>query len=538
MGTDLTFIGGGWTGYDIPCSACGSGCRAIDRFCSQCGQQDPTGRFGDALLTAPTIITTEEELRHSRSSGIAILEPEPAPDNTIVLPDEDEPREETRPSARVSKEEKKAKRRAAAATLERMLIPGNTFGRRYRIQRFLGAGAMGYVCSAVDDSIDEIVALKILSAPVHDDPDAFERFRNELKLARKIRHRNVVQSFDLGFADGYPYISMEYIDADNLQKHLQRRKVFEEQNALAVLRQVLRGLRAAHDLGIIHRDIKPENILLNKDDMAFITDFGIATTADRVKRREIAGTPDYMAPEQLRCEDVFPATDLYACGILLYRMVTGALPFKATTMHEMIEAQLHQSPLPVAEENVSDATRRLIDWLLQKRVADRPQTVADVLDDVTAALNRGKARSQSQRVTVLIADSDPHALAFTRGVLETDGYRVFATTNAREAVDVAFEQSPSVIVLDTGIRGGFDMVLPDDDTTPGSIPLTGADGLSFLRIIRSDDKLRRVPIVVTSEGQALERAYSESGAAEFLQKPLAPESVTAAVRRAHLSAIG
>ncbi|HVR39117.1 MAG TPA: serine/threonine-protein kinase [Thermoanaerobaculia bacterium] len=537
MGTDLTFIGGGWTGYDIPCSACGSGCRAIDRFCSQCGQPDPTGRFGDDMLTAPTIITHEDEFRAS-VPGLDILTPEPAPDNTIVLAEDDAPREQTRPGLRVSKAERSAKRAAAAATLERMLIPGNVFGRRYRIQRFLGAGAMGYVCSAVDDSIDEVIALKVLSAPVQDDPDAFERFRTELKLARKIRHRNVVQSFDLGFAEGYPYISMEYIDADNLQKHLQRRKVFEEKAALAIVRQVLRGLRAAHDLGIIHRDIKPENILLNKDEMAFITDFGIATTADRVKRREIAGTPDYMAPEQLRCEDVFPATDLYACGILLYRMVTGTLPFKATTMHDMIEAQLHQAPRPIADVEVSDATRTLIDWMLQKRIADRPQSVADVLDDITAALNRGRSRSASQRVTVLVADSDPHTLAFLRGVLETDGYRVFATTNAREAVDVAFEQSPAVIVLDTGIRGGFDMVLPDDDTTPGSVPLSGADGLAFLRIIRSDDKLSRVPIVVTSELAALQKPYSQSGAAEFLQKPLAPESVTAAVRRAHLSVIG
>ena len=160
---------------------------------------------------------------------------------------------------------------------------------------------MGYVCSAIDESIDEVVALKVLSLPIHEDPDAFERFKNELKLARRIRHRNVVQSFDLGFAEGYPFISMEYIDADNLLKHLTRRPNFDEHSALTIMRQVLRGLRAAHDLGIVHRDIKPENILLNKDRMAFITDFGIATSQDLV-RKELAGTPDYMAPEQLRCE--------------------------------------------------------------------------------------------------------------------------------------------------------------------------------------------------------------------------------------------
>ena len=168
--------------------------------------------------------------------------------------------------------------------VETMLAPGTIFARRYRIQRFLGSGAMGYVCCAIDESIDEVVALKVLSLPIHEDPDAYDRFKTELKLARRIRHRNVVQSFDLGFAEGYPFISMEYIDADNLLKHLTRRTTFDEQSALAIMRQVLRGLRAAHDLGIVHRDIKPENILLNKDRMAFITDFGVATSQDIVRK--------------------------------------------------------------------------------------------------------------------------------------------------------------------------------------------------------------------------------------------------------------
>src|SRR3954454_17777448 len=288
---------GSWPGYDLACVQCGSGVRSIDRFCSQCGREDPTGSQ-DEMLLSPTIVVDSpsavvEAPTFVSTSGVI---------ETPGVPDE--PSEKT-----AMKRSKRAEIQAQReAELRGMLVPNAVFGRRYRIQRFLGSGAMGYVCSAIDESIDEVVALKILSAPMQEDPDAFERFKLELKLARKIRHRNVVQSFDLGFADGFPFISMEYIDADNLLRHLGRQETYAELKALAILRQVIRGLRAAHDLGIVHRDIKPENILVNKDAMAFITDFGIATSADLVRRRELAGTPDYMAPEQLRMEQVTPAS--------------------------------------------------------------------------------------------------------------------------------------------------------------------------------------------------------------------------------------
>jgi serine/threonine protein kinase len=509
MGSDLTYHANAWPGYDNPCVACGAACRAIDRFCSQCGHPDPLGPReplrlpfeDDDLATSDTIVSTDpDEMR---------------PDATMLS---------TTGGERTPGRGKRTKE--AQAALERMLVPGGVFGRRYRIQRFLGAGAMGYVCSAVDESIDETVALKVLSAPVQEDPDSYERFKTELKLARKIRHRNVVQTFDLGFAEGYPYISMEYIDADNLMKHLHRRTKFTEPVALAILRQVLRGLRAAHDLGIVHRDIKPENILLNKDGIAFITDFGIATTASHVRKREIAGTPDYMAPEQLRGDDVTPASDLYACGVMLYLMVSGALPFETKSVRRTIQGHLTLPPTPIpADADVSNATRDLIDALLQKNVADRPSSAGAVLDQVDALLSeKKKTRSSSNRVTVLVADHDPHSVAFLRSVLETDGYRVVATNNARDAVDVAFDQTPSVILLDAAIRGGFE---------------GAADGLGILKILGADAKLSAVPVLVMSEEQSssLRDSYTLSGAADFLLKPLAPADVTNAVRRVHVASM-
>src|SRR3954447_3476278 len=341
-------------GYDLACLGCGAGVRPIDRFCSQCGRRDPADRplhNDDPELTSPRLVSGDTGQREKTYP--TFVANEALGEATLIK----SARKKTRPGT---------------MAVEAMLAPGNIFARRYRIQRFLGSGAMGYVCSAIDESIDEVIALKVLSLPIHDDPDAFERFKNELKLARRIRHRNVVQSFDIGFAEGYPYISMEYIDADNLAKHLQRRSHFAENLSLAIMRQVLRGLRAAHDIGIVHRDVKPENILLNKDGIAFITDFGIATTARRVRKREIAGTPDYMAPEQIRGDDVTPSADLYSCGVMLYRMIAGCLPFNYESVHQTIEAHLTKDREPIPDHvEVSDETRGLIDALLRKNPADR-----------------------------------------------------------------------------------------------------------------------------------------------------------------------
>ncbi len=487
--------------YDLTCIACGAACRPIDRFCSQCGRPDPTGRE-DPLLSQSTLVTNAEEVLPT------FVAPSSTQQGTLV-------------------KEGRRKKTHDTHALQRMLTPGSVFGRRYRIQRFLGAGAMGYVCSAVDESIDEVVALKVLSAPIQDDPEAFERFKQELKLARKIRHRNVVQSFDLGFADGVPFISMEYIDADNLMKHLHRRQSFDEPFALTIVRQVLRGLRAAHDLGIVHRDIKPENILLNKDRLAFITDFGIATSAKLV-RKELAGTPDYMAPEQLRMERVTPASDLYSCGVMLYRMVTGAPPFRASNFNEIVQAHLHAKPEPVPESaGISDETRALIDWMLQKDVADRPQDARPVLERIDALLkSQSLSRSGSRRMMVLVIEHEPQTLAFIRGVLESDGYRVLATSNAREGVNLAFQQHPAMMFLDAKIRGGFDLPLESEEHQEI------ADGLEFVRIVRRDEKLERVPIVLMTDKTLshFDRTFEAAGIADVIIKPLDASDILSAAR--------
>jgi CheY-like chemotaxis protein len=489
-------------GYDLACYGCGAAVRAIDRFCSQCGRRDPArqeaAQSDDPVLTSSTVVGHDTEVPDREAASPTLIKSDTG--------------ETTRKST---------------LAVKTMLAPGSVFARRYRIQRFLGSGAMGYVCSAVDESIDEVIALKVLSLPIHEDPDAFERFKNELKLARRIRHRNVVQSFDLGFAEGYPFISMEYIDADNLLKHLTRRSTFDEHTALSIMRLVLRGLRAAHDLGIVHRDIKPENILVNKDRMAFITDFGIATSQDLV-RRELAGTPDYMAPEQLRCEAVVPASDLYSCGVVLYRMLTGALPYRAKSITEVLAAHLNAEPEPIDEShNISAATRELIASMLQKKVTERPLNAREILDHIDDLLKAASmTRSASKRINVLVIEHDPEALAFLTEVLQGEGYRVLATSNAREGVNLAFEQTPAMIFLDARIRGGFDLPAEADGEE------IAADGLGFVRIVQRDERLRPVPIVLMTDDTLLQLdvAFQKAGVSDVMIKPLGRSDVIDAVR--------
>jgi CheY-like chemotaxis protein len=476
----------------------------------------------DILLTSPTLTVDDDD---ANAESATFMSPSATADEE--------------PGTFVISEQGKRKRdrtEQTKAQLAQTLIPGAIFGRRYRIQRFLGSGAMGYVCAATDESIDEVVALKILSVPIHDEPDAFERFKLELKLARRIRHRNVVQSFDLGFADGFPFISMEYIDADNLLKRLAREDSYDEATALAILRQIIRGLRAAHDLGIVHRDIKPENILVNKDKMAFITDFGIATSADLARRRELAGTPDYMAPEQLRMEQVVPATDLYSCGVLLYRMLTGSLPYEATTLAGIMNAHLRVKPNPIPGHlPISTTTRELVAWMLQKKVADRPQDAGAVLEQIDSVLRRATSRSASQRVTVLVIEHDPATLASMKTALEADGYRVLATDNAREGVNLAFEQTPAIIFLDARVRGGFDLAIEEEASAPAfDQNLSGADALGVSRILRADEKLRRVPVVLMTDKTLsnLDRAFHDTGVADVMLKPLSAADVLDAAKRA------
>src|SRR5690242_7099325 len=209
---------------------------------------------------------------------------------------------------------------------------------RYRLVALLGRGGMGEVYRADDLTLDQPVALKFLPDGVAADPARLAQFHNELRIARQVSHKNVCRLYDLGEADGRPFLTMEYVDGEDLASLLRRIGRFPADKAIDIARQLCAGVSAAHERGVIHRDLKPANVMIDGDGNVRITDFGIATAARRsgeARDGDVAGTPQYMAPELLRGSAASVRTDIYALGLILFEVFTGKRAFDAKTIAEL-----------------------------------------------------------------------------------------------------------------------------------------------------------------------------------------------------------
>jgi serine/threonine-protein kinase len=221
-----------------------------------------------------------------------------------------------------------------AETPKEELTTGSTFAGRYQIIEELGKGGMGKVYKAQDTDLKEKVAIKLLKPEIAADKKTIERFRNELKFARKIRHKNVCQMYDLNKEEGSHYITMEYVDGKDLKSMIRMMGQLSSGKTISIARQVCEGLEEAHKLGVVHRDLKPQNIMVDEEGNARIMDFGIARS---IKEKGITaagvmiGTPEYMSPEQVEGKDVDQRSDIYSLGVILYEMVTGRVPFEGDT---------------------------------------------------------------------------------------------------------------------------------------------------------------------------------------------------------------
>ena len=219
---------------------------------------------------------------------------------------------------------------------------------RYEILDALGEGGMGMVYRVRDRETAEILALKLLRPEIARDPAMMERFKNELRLARRITHKNVCRIHDFNRVGDLAYLTMEYVDGESLRPYLRRAGRLTPERTIDLARQIAAGLGEAHAQGVVHRDLKPENVMLGRDGLVKILDFGIARAlgSDTAATRTIAGTPEYMAPEQSQGKTVDQRADLYALGLILYECLTGRRAFSGATPVEVALKQLKERPLP------------------------------------------------------------------------------------------------------------------------------------------------------------------------------------------------
>ena len=279
---------------------------------------------------------------------------------------------------------------------EDLLSVGRLFANRYEIQEQLGAGGMGVVYRAFDREVGETLAIKAIRPEVRElDSTLLERFKQELRLARRITHRNVVRTFDLGEVDGIYYITMEFVRGTTVASLIKEAGRLDVSAALTIGKQVCRALEVAHEAGIVHRDIKPQNLLVDPTGFLKVTDFGIARLAGAqtdgalTRTGMIVGTPAYMAPEQLLGEPVDGRTDIYATGAVLFECVTGRRVFEASGTMALVAHHLkHEESPPTdpAELNpdVPVSLSRTIVKALARKPDDRWPGAAEFLQALEA----------------------------------------------------------------------------------------------------------------------------------------------------------
>jgi serine/threonine-protein kinase len=284
---------------------------------------------------------------------------------------------------------------------EGRFLPGRLLAGRYRIIALLGKGGMGEVYRADDLTLGQPVALKFLPDEAARDQSLLERFKNEVRIARRVSHPNVCRVYDVGDFEGHTFFTMEYVDGEDLASLLRRIGRLPEDKALDIARQLCAGLAAAHTKGVLHRDLKPANIMLDGRGQVVITDFGLAGVADQIQGAEVrSGTPAYMAPEQLAGKEVSTRSDIYSLGLVLYEVFTGKRAFagKPTDKLPVAGDRTLSRPSSVVKD-LNPVIERVILRCLETEPSARPATVLSVAaalpggDPLAAALAAGETPS-------------------------------------------------------------------------------------------------------------------------------------------------
>ena len=260
---------------------------------------------------------------------------------------------------------------------------------QFNVSRIIGEGGMGYVFAAFDSRLRRPVALKVVKPELAANKNGRERFLREARAMASIRHENVVTVYEVGREGRFPFLAMELLEGETLAARLAGGEKITPREAVAIVRQVCRGLRAAHKSNIVHRDIKPSNIWLQTpDDAVRILDFGLARNDESqlTQTGRLLGTPRYVSPEQVRSEPVDGRTDLYSVGVTLYQMLSGQLPHDEATASQQLAAVVAKRPVPIEQlqPDLPPDLARVVRDLLQKKVERRPATASQVIDMLDA----------------------------------------------------------------------------------------------------------------------------------------------------------
>jgi tetratricopeptide (TPR) repeat protein/predicted Ser/Thr protein kinase len=268
-----------------------------------------------------------------------------------------------------------------------ILEPQTLLGQRYEILELLGQGGMGAVYKARDREVNQLVALKVIRPDLASNPAIIERFKQELILARQVTHRNVIRIYDLAEADGVKFITMEYVEGEDLRTIVHEKKKLSPEESVEVMRQVCRALEAAHSVGVIHRDLKPQNIMRDKTGRVLVMDFGLARTLEgsgMTQTGAMVGTLEYMSPEQALSETLDQRSDLFTVGLIFYELLTGKMPFKADSALASLIKRTQERATPVSDEDhsIPGALSGIVSKCLERDPKLRYQSATELLSDL------------------------------------------------------------------------------------------------------------------------------------------------------------
>jgi predicted Ser/Thr protein kinase len=345
---------------------------------------------------------------------------------------------------------------SAAPEDEGRFVPGTLLGGRYRIIGLLGRGGMGEVYRATDLTLGQSVALKFLPEEASRNQRLLERFHGEVRVARLVSHPNVCRVYDIGEVEGMPFISMEYVDGEDLASLLMRIGRLPADKAVETARKLCAGLAAAHDRGVIHRDLKPQNIMMNRKGEVVIMDFGLAAIADQLSGAEARnGTPAYMSPEQLKGAGVTNKSDLYALGLVFYEIFTGRKPFDAKNVQQLIDMQesAHLTSMTSVASDIDPLVEKVIRRCLDPDPAKRPATAMAVMaalpggDPLAAAMAAGE--TPSPEMVLAAGKVEGMARKYSVPCLVLVVLSMLATIPIRQArtamAHASLDQSPDVL---------------------------------------------------------------------------------------------